>query len=199
MSISPQNAADIQSLYALAMADPFKTAVVLLMVLAVAAILIGCKTIIVEAARNVTNRLLPATTPTPAAKNKDVVNILVIDDQHRSFSLGKILSDKDKYPWISYASVADLDSMTQQSLVDADLVFVDINNVGKKLTPITQGLGLAEEILNRYPKKTVVLYSSDIKQDMTHPVLSRVAGRLYKEDEPRNFIKYAEDLRRKLD
>jgi hypothetical protein len=89
--------------------------------------------------------------------------------------------------------------MTQQSLVDADLVFVDINNVGKKLTPITQGLGLAEEILNRYPKKTVVLYSSDIKQDMTHPVLSRVAGRLYKEDEPRNFIKYAEDLRRKLD
>ena len=190
MPISASNASDLQSWITLFQKHPLYSALGVIAILIIVYFLSLVSGIGQSHSNWLTRKM------SKFKQGPDKVSVLVIDDKHRSFPIRKILSDHNKYPWIDYNSIPDLKSIDDPILENADLVFVDINGVGRILTPITQGLGLAEEILNTYPKKTVVVYSSDIKQDMTHPVLTRVAGRLYKEDEPRNFIKYAEDLRK---
>src|ERR1700735_1155546 len=190
MPISASNASDLESWVTLLHKHPVYSALGVIVIL----IIVYCVSLVSGIGQSHSNWLMRKMSK--FRRDPDKVSVLVIDDKHRSFPIRKILSDHNKYPWIDYNSIPDLKSIDDPVLENADLVFVDINGVGRILTPITQGLGLAEEILNTYPKKTVVVYSSDIKQDMTHPVLTRVAGRLYKEDEPRNFIKYAEDLRK---
>jgi hypothetical protein len=134
--------------------------------------------------------------PSKKATKKSIVNVLIIDDEYRSFPIVKILGDKKKYPWINFSAASDVKTLYEEILKQADVVFVDIHGVGKFITPKTEGLGLAEEIMDKYPEKIVVLYSSSVAQDFTHPVLARVSGRLYKESEPRSFLAYVEDARK---
>ncbi len=133
---------------------------------------------------------------TPTVAPPGMVSVLIIDDQYTDYPIVKILGDKKKYPWINCTAIPDLKTIEDPTLQMADIVFVDIRGVGKYLTPQYEGLGIAEMILDKYPEKKVILYSSESKHDFTHPVLARVHGRLLKEAEPRSFIAYIEDVRK---
>lgn len=121
-----------------------------------------------------------------------VINVLFIDDDTRF----KIVNILKKYPGINCQIIKDLEDFNTPSLVGANIVFIDIEGVGKILTPQEQGLGIVREIKTRYPNKYVVIYSSKIERNMTHPAFKLADGVLYKEAQPSEFLKHIEDARK---
>lgn len=138
-----------------------------------------------------------ATDPRPQTKQGSdfdksrLVRVLFIDNDTR-FKIIKILR---KYDWIKCDILGDLVEYDLPLLKEADIVFIDIEGVGKKLRPKEQGLGIVVDIHTRYPDKHIVIYSSSTKRDMTHQAFSIATGTLYKESEPSQFLRYIEDVR----
>jgi len=87
---------------------------------------------------------------------KSSKKILFIDDD-KTFKIVTILK---KMGWIHTRIVIDLPSLDATTLKDADVVFVDIQGVGKIMHYQDEGLGLALAIKRRHPNKKVVIYSA---------------------------------------
>lgn len=124
--------------------------------------------------------------PSPPANIADLkrsTNILFIDDD-RGF---KIVSVLKKMGWEHTKLVTDVNSLEQQSLLDAHVVFVDIQGVGKVMQYADEGLGLAQAIKRRHPTKRVVIYSAEENGARFHEALREADYCLPKTAEPIRF------------
>lgn len=121
---------------------------------------------------------------------KSLTRILFIDDQHTDFKMVSILK---KSGWTNTKSVKDITDLDDPKVIEADIIFVDINGVGSTLFK-DQGLGLASALKKKYKIKKIILYSAETTGDRFHKALREVDGCLYKDAEPYQFINMIENL-----
>ncbi|OUR90938.1 transcriptional regulator [Flavobacteriales bacterium 34_180_T64] len=127
---------------------------------------------------------------TEVKKDKSNLRILFIDDQHTKFKMVSILK---KSGWKNTNSVKDITDLDDYKAKEADIIFVDINGVGKTLFK-DEGLGLASAVKKKYPEKKIVIYSAETKGDRFHKALREVDDCLSKNAEPYQFINLIETL-----
>lgn len=123
-------------------------------------------------------------------KDKSNLRILFIDDQHTKFKMVSILK---KSGWKNTNSVKDITDLDDYKAKEADIIFVDINGVGRTLFK-DEGLGLASALKKKYPVKKIVIYSAETKGDRFHKALREVDDCLSKNAEPYQFINLIETL-----
>lgn len=109
---------------------------------------------------------------------KNNVKILFIDNE--TFNLPKDL--KEKEGWRRINCVTDIKSMHQPELLDAHILCIDIQGVGKEIGFQDEGLGLIVAIHKQYPEKKIIMYSAESqgKVDAFHPAEAYVDARLKK-------------------
>lgn len=113
---------------------------------------------------------------------KQISRILFIDDQ--SFKVVTILRNAG---WVNTTWIRDVDSLDSSNIMDAHIVFVDINGVGRKLKFKDEGLGLVTALRHKYPFKKLILYSAERSGDRFHPAFSDADARLAKNADPFEF------------
>lgn len=118
--------------------------------------------------------------------SKATVQILFIDDL--KFDNISVLK---KAGWQNTKSIKDVNSLDCPEILNADIIFVDNNDVGKNLFPKEQGLGVAHHIKETYPDKCVVLYSAQPQQ--LNEAMSKLNAVLDKSAEPYQYISIIED------
>ena len=90
---------------------------------------------------------------------KQKTKILFVDDL--KFNVVDSLKTKDG--WKNIQRVSDVDSITQTEVLEAHVIFVDVQGVGKRLGFADEGLGLIVALKETYPEKKVVMYSAESK------------------------------------
>ncbi|APY00400.1 response regulator transcription factor [Lacinutrix venerupis] len=123
-------------------------------------------------------------------ESKNNTRILFVDDEHTKFKMVSILK---KAGWKNTKSTKDITDLDDYKAKEADIIFVDINGVGKTLFE-DQGLGLASALKKKYPEKKIVIYSSETKGDRFHRALREVDDCLSKDAEPYQFVNLIETL-----
>lgn len=121
-------------------------------------------------------------------RRKKLTNILFIDDDTK-FNIVKILKTEG---WENIKSVIDLKSYNDPKLVSSQIIFVDIQGVGKLLECKEEGLGLALHIKNQFPNKKVIIYSAIQSHKVFHEAIQKVDFLLSKDAEPIQFINLVE-------
>lgn len=91
-------------------------------------------------------------------------SILFIDDD-KNFNVVRILKDSN---WKKVKTTVDIKSLDIPIVKDANIVFVDINGVGKLLNLEFEGLDLALMLKQRYPEKKVIIYSANRNNNSFH-------------------------------
>ncbi len=114
---------------------------------------------------------------------KRKIKILFIDDD-QGFKIVGILK---KMGWENTRIVEDINSLEEAVLSDADVVFVDIQGVGKSMFYVDEGLGLALAIKRRYQKKKIIIYSAEEEGARFHDALQEADYSLPKTAEPIRF------------
>lgn len=123
---------------------------------------------------------------------KNGCRVLFIDDQ--KFKLVDRLRDKDG--WKNTVWIKDVDSLSQMEVLDAHIIFVDIQGVGTKMGYSDAGLGLIVSIKKQYPNKKVVMYSAESqgKIDSFHNAANLVDYRIRKTADQYEFSSIIEHL-----
>ena len=121
-------------------------------------------------------------------QSKIHTRILFVDDNHTDYKMVSILK---KSGWLNTKSVKDITDLDDPKIIEANIIFVDINGVGTTLFQ-DQGLGLASALKKKYPEKYIVIYSSETKGNRFHKALREVDDCLYKDAEPIQFINVIE-------
>lgn len=119
---------------------------------------------------------------------KDEIQILFIDDEKF-----KTVDNLKSAGWVNTKTIKDVTNLDCIEVKNANIIFVDINGVGEKLFPIDKGLGLAEALKRKYPKKFIVIYSAQEQGDRFHKALKVVDYSLSKNAEPYEFINFIEN------
>ena len=119
----------------------------------------------------------------PIEELKKSTTILFIDDD-RTFKIVDILK---KMGWLNTKLIKDINSLSDHNVVAADVLFIDIQGVGKLLQEKDEGLGLALAIKRRYPTKKIVIYSAQGDGARFHEALSEADYSLPKTAEPVRF------------
>lgn len=114
---------------------------------------------------------------------KATTRILFIDDD----STFKIVGILKRMGWDKTRVVKDVKSIDDNAVLDADVLFVDIQGVGKKMQLKDEGLGLALAIKNRHPEKKVVIYSAQEVGQRFHEALQEADYSLPKNADPIRF------------
>ncbi|MFL9690673.1 response regulator [Aeromonas veronii] len=114
---------------------------------------------------------------------KSKANILFIDDDIK-FKVIKILKNAG---WINTKILKDLNAIDQQDVKDADIIFVDIQGVGKSLDFRDEGLGLTIALKSKFPEKAVIIYSAEQNGDRFHDAIRVADSLLAKNSEPYEF------------
>lgn len=125
---------------------------------------------------------------------KGTTKILFVDDNHTDYKMVSILK---RAGWTKTKSVKDITDLDAQVVIESDIIFVDINGVGLSLFE-DQGLGLASALKIKYPKKKIVIYSSETTGDRFHKALRQVDDCLPKNAEPYQFINLVENFSKAL-
>ena len=120
---------------------------------------------------------------------KSKVRILFIDDD-KEYNMVKILKSDG---WKHTETTEDIRGLDIPLVKRSDVFFVDINGVGKLLNCEYQGLDLAQMLKEKYPNKTVVIYSANENQHAFHPAWDICDKRLEKNALPNQFEKIVED------
>jgi len=128
------------------------------------------------------------------AENRSSVRILFIDDDRR-FRVVKILQQEG---WVHTRIVGDLRSLEQPEVQEADILFVDVQGVGRQLGFNNEGLGLALALKKRHSKKKVVIYSAQTSGERFDEALRKADDFLAKNADPYEFITIVERLARTL-
>lgn len=124
------------------------------------------------------------------AERKSKTKILFIDDDMK-FRVVKILSSSG---WINTSIIKDAKTLEEPNIIDAHILFVDIQGVGAAMGFDSEGLGLALALKEKYPKKKVVIYSAESKGDRFHDALRKADTFLAKNADPYEFQKLVEEL-----
>ena len=114
---------------------------------------------------------------------KKSTSILFIDDD-KTFKIVDILK---KMGWLNTKLIKDINSLSDHNVVDANILFIDIQGVGKLLQHKDEGLGLALAIKRRYPTKKIIIYSAQAEGARFHEALSEADYSLPKTAEPVRF------------
>ncbi len=127
---------------------------------------------------------------------KQKTKILFVDDL--AFNIVDNLKTKDG--WKNIHRVSDVDSMTQSEILEAHIIFVDVQGVGKKLGFTDEGLGLIVALKEAYPEKKVVMYSAESKGQVNafHKAADLVDGRLKKRPSRYEFDSTIERLAKEV-
>jgi hypothetical protein len=121
---------------------------------------------------------------------KDTTRILFIDDD-KDFKVVKILKTAG---WQHTSLIKDVKDLDQKEIVEADILFVDIQGVGVQLGFADEGLGVAQAIKERNPSKKVVIYSAQTHGERLHNALSMADSLLKKNADPYEFIQLVESF-----
>ncbi|MBC7382596.1 MAG: hypothetical protein H7296_06305 [Bacteroidia bacterium] len=116
-------------------------------------------------------------------------SILFIDDD-KNFSVVKILKDSN---WKKVKTVVDIKSLDIPIVKEANIVFVDINGVGKLLNLEYEGLDLALMLKQRYPEKKVIIYSANRNSNSFHSAWDLCDFKLEKNALPYQFQNLVEE------
>jgi CheY-like chemotaxis protein len=121
---------------------------------------------------------------------KASTHILFIDDDQK-FRVVDILK---KSGWTYTRRVSDVGSIDDPVILQAQILFVDIQGVGRKLQFCDEGLGLARAIKDKYPEKKVVIYSAETQGERFHDALRKADDFLAKNADPYEFQQLTERL-----
>jgi hypothetical protein len=126
---------------------------------------------------------------------KGICRILFIDD--KSFPIIDILK---KNGWKNIQQIKDVDALEQVEVRDANILFVDIQGVGRRLKLSNEGLDLIVALKTKFPKKVVIAYSAEDQGQVQafHPALDMADSRISKNAKSYEFEfkmeKYAREL-----
>lgn len=115
-------------------------------------------------------------------------NILFIDDDPE-YKIDNILT---KMGFRHIVKIADVTSVELTEIKQAEILFVDYNNVGKEVFGEKEGLGAALAIKKRYPSKKVVMNSA--YPHMYDSDLKYLDGLISKNSAPEQYRATIEDL-----
>jgi len=117
------------------------------------------------------------------ASLKRSVRVLFIDDD-KDFKIVKVLK---KMGWDYVKIVTDISSLENASLMEAHVVFVDIQGVGKAMQCSDEGLGLTLAIRRRHPDKKLIIYSAEEEGPRFHDAFQAANYSLKKFVDPIRF------------
>jgi hypothetical protein len=131
---------------------------------------------------------LPSQLPTVVigsniATLKATTRVLFIDDD----STFKIVGILKRMGWDKTRVIKDVKSIDDDAILNADILFVDIQGVGRKMQLKDEGLGLALAIKTRFPEKKVIIYSAQEVGQRFHEALQEADYSLPKNADPIRF------------
>ncbi|MBM7070574.1 transcriptional regulator [Shewanella sp. 202IG2-18] len=121
---------------------------------------------------------------------KNETRILFIDDDMR-FKVSKILI---RSGWVHTKLIKDCEALDEQDVINASILFIDVQGVGLAMGFNDEGLGLALAVKQKYPKKKVVIYSAETQGDRFHKALREADSFLAKNADPYEFQRLVEDF-----
>lgn len=121
---------------------------------------------------------------------KNETRILFVDDDAR-FKVAKILTQSG---WVHTKLIKDCKTLDERDVVDAQLLFIDVQGVGVAMGFNDEGLGLALAIKEKYPHKKVIIYSAETKGDRFHEALRKADSFLPKNADPYEFQRIVEEF-----
>lgn len=121
---------------------------------------------------------------------KNETRILFVDDDSR-FKVAKILVNSG---WVHTKLIKDIKSLDDRDVIEASILFIDVQGVGVVLGFSDEGLGLAEAIKDKYPNKKVIIYSAETQGDRFHKALRKADSFLSKNADPYEFQKIVEEF-----
>ena len=121
---------------------------------------------------------------------KNETRILFVDDDAR-FKVAKILTQSG---WVHTKLIKDCKTLDEHDVVDAQLLFIDVQGVGVAMGFNDEGLGLALAIKEKYPNKKVIIYSAETKGDRFHEALRKADSFLPKNADPYEFQRIVEEF-----
>ena len=130
------------------------------------------------------------TVPKSSESIKQHKRILFIDDDTK-FKVVKILNNSG---WIYTKHVKDAKSLIDKEIIEAHIIFIDIQGVGAALGFKDEGLGLALALKDKYPEKKIVIYSVIEDGNRFHDALRKADSFLSKNADPYEFEKTVEEL-----
>lgn len=125
---------------------------------------------------------------------KRTTNILFIDDDKR-FKVVNLLRESG---WINTKTVIDISNYDEKVVLESQILFIDIQGVGKILKCPDEGLGLAKNLKSRYPGKKVIIYSAETQGERFHEALRKVDTFLPKNAELLEFQSIIEEYAKEL-
>ncbi len=115
---------------------------------------------------------------------KNNIYILFIDDDTK-FKVVNILKTAG---YNNVKIIKDVKSLNLDDVKKADILFIDIQGVGKKMDFKDEGLGLASALMQKYGvTKKYVIYSSETNGDRFNHVLREADDFLSKDADPYQF------------
>jgi hypothetical protein len=121
---------------------------------------------------------------------KNETRILFVDDDAR-FKVAKILTQSG---WVHTKLIKDCKTLDERDVVDAQILFIDVQGVGVAMGFNDEGLGLAFAIKEKYPDKKVIIYSAETKGDRFHEALRKADSFLPKNADPYEFQRIVEEF-----
>jgi hypothetical protein len=121
---------------------------------------------------------------------KNETRILFVDDDAR-FKVAKILTQSG---WVHTKLIKDCKTLDEHDVVEANLLFIDVQGVGVAMGFNDEGLGLALAIKEKYPEKKVIIYSAETKGDRFHEALRKADSFLPKNADPYEFQRIVEEF-----
>ncbi|MFY7938560.1 MAG: response regulator [Flavobacterium sp.] len=116
-------------------------------------------------------------------------SVLFIDDD-TNFNVVQILKDSG---WKKSKTVPDIKTLDVPAVRDADIIFVDINGVGKLLKLEFEGLDLALMLKQKYSEKKVIIYSANRNSNSFHKAWDICDFKLEKNALPYQFQNLVEE------
>ena len=98
---------------------------------------------------------------------KNVCKVLFIDDI--KFETADRLKKEDG--WKNTQRIKDVSSLDQTEIIEAHIIFVDVQGVGKKLFPGEEGLGLIRALKKNILKKKLSCIVLKVKEKLMHFII----------------------------
>lgn len=127
-------------------------------------------------------------------RRKALTKIVFIDDDTK-FRVVQILKNSG---WVNIKAIKDIKNIDDNLVRDADILFVDIQGVGRALNCKEEGLGLALNLKQKYPQKKLVIYSAENTGDRFHEALRKADSFLAKNAEPLEFQSLVERFSKEI-
>jgi len=123
---------------------------------------------------------------------KKLTRILFIDDTDQS-DLTRYLKSEG---WDT-EYIPDIEQLGAKNIQNANLLFIDVMGIGAKLK-LKDGLDVIKLIKETYPSKKVVMYSTNEKQDYSHPGFDMADKRIVKRGSYDIFITTIMEMSKKM-